>query len=76
MLQDYAPEPLPVHFLYPHSRFRSPTIRAFADLCVKRLAGCDQLTDEIAHRRFAPYASFLSVIITRTGPGPGTWILR
>jgi DNA-binding transcriptional LysR family regulator len=37
VLEDFEPGPLPVHFLYPHSRIRSPTVRAFADLCVKKL---------------------------------------
>jgi DNA-binding transcriptional LysR family regulator len=37
VLEDFEPEPLPVQFLYPHSRILSPTVRAFADLCVKKL---------------------------------------
>jgi len=37
VLEDFGPGPLLVHFLYPHSRIRSPTVRAFADLCVKKL---------------------------------------
>jgi DNA-binding transcriptional LysR family regulator len=37
VLEDFEPEPLPVQFLYPHSRILSPTVRAFADLCAKRL---------------------------------------
>lgn len=37
VLEEFEPEPLPVHFLYPHSRVLSPTVRAFADLCVARL---------------------------------------
>ncbi len=37
VLEDFEPEPLPVQFLYPHSRILSPTVRAFADLCAKKL---------------------------------------
>lgn len=37
VLEDFEPEPLPVQFLYPHSRILSPTVRAFADLCMKKL---------------------------------------
>jgi len=37
VLEEFEPEPLPVTFLYPQSRMLSPTVRAFADLCVKRL---------------------------------------
>lgn len=37
VLEDFETEPVPVQFLYPHSRALSPTVRAFADLCVKRL---------------------------------------
>jgi DNA-binding transcriptional LysR family regulator len=37
VLEDFEATPLPVHFLYPHSRMLSPTVRAFADLCVRRL---------------------------------------
>jgi DNA-binding transcriptional LysR family regulator len=37
LLEDFETEPLPVHFVYPHSRILSPTVRAFADLCAKRL---------------------------------------
>jgi len=36
VLEDFEPEPLPVHLVYPHSRAVSPTVRAFADLCVKK----------------------------------------
>ncbi len=39
VLEEFESEPLPVHFLYPHSRMLSPTVRAFADLCVKKLRG-------------------------------------
>jgi DNA-binding transcriptional LysR family regulator len=37
VLEDFEPEPLPVHLLYPHSRSVSPTVRAFADLCAEKL---------------------------------------
>jgi DNA-binding transcriptional LysR family regulator len=37
VLEQFETEPLPVHFLYPHSRILSPTVRAFADLCVPKL---------------------------------------
>jgi DNA-binding transcriptional LysR family regulator len=37
LLEDFEPEPQPVHLLYPYSRHRSPTVRAFADLCAERL---------------------------------------
>jgi len=37
VLEEFETEPLPVQFLYPHSRIRSPTVRALADLCVKEL---------------------------------------
>lgn len=39
VLEDFAGEPLPVSFVYPHSRLLSPTVRGFADLCVKKLRG-------------------------------------
>lgn len=39
VLEDFEGEPLPVNFVYPHSRLLSPTVRAFADLCVKKLRG-------------------------------------
>ncbi len=37
VLEEFETDPLPVHFLYPHSRILSPTVRAFADLCVAKL---------------------------------------
>ena len=37
VLEDFEIEPLPVQFLYPRSRILSATVRAFADLCVKKL---------------------------------------
>jgi len=37
VLEDFESAPLPVHFLYPQSRLLSPTVRAFADLCTKKL---------------------------------------
>jgi DNA-binding transcriptional LysR family regulator len=37
VLEDFETGPLPVQFLYPHSRILSPTVRAFADLCVTKL---------------------------------------
>ena len=37
VLEDFETEPLPAQFLYPHSRLLSPTVRAFADACVKKL---------------------------------------
>jgi DNA-binding transcriptional LysR family regulator len=37
LLEEFEPAPLPVHFLYPQSRLLSPTVRAFADLCAKKL---------------------------------------
>ena len=39
VLEDFEGEPLPVSFVYPQSRQLSPTVRAFADLCVKKLRG-------------------------------------
>lgn len=39
VLEDCEAEPLPVNFLYPQSRQLSPTVRAFADLCVNKLRG-------------------------------------
>jgi DNA-binding transcriptional LysR family regulator len=39
VLEDFEGEPLPVSFAYPQSRQLSPTVRAFADLCVKKLRG-------------------------------------
>jgi DNA-binding transcriptional LysR family regulator len=39
LLEEFEPEPLPVSFLYPQSRQLSPTVRAFADLCVRKLRG-------------------------------------
>jgi len=37
VLEDFEIEPRPVQFLYPRSRILSATVRAFADLCVKKL---------------------------------------
>src|SRR5688572_4274416 len=37
VLEEFETDPLPVHFLYPYSRILSPTVRAFADLCVAKL---------------------------------------
>jgi DNA-binding transcriptional LysR family regulator len=37
VLEDFEPEPLPVHVAYPHSRLLSASVRAFVDLCVRRL---------------------------------------
>jgi DNA-binding transcriptional LysR family regulator len=37
VLEEFETEPLPVNFVYPHSRALSSTVRAFADLCVKKL---------------------------------------
>ena len=37
VLEDFEGEPLPVNFIYPQSRMLSPTVRAFADLCAKKL---------------------------------------
>ena len=39
VLEDFEGEPMPVNFLYPQSRLLSPNVRAFADLCVKKLRG-------------------------------------
>jgi DNA-binding transcriptional LysR family regulator len=39
VLEDFEAEPIPVNFLYPQSRQLSPAVRAFADLCVKKLRG-------------------------------------
>ena len=39
VLEDFEVEPLPVSFLYPQSRLLSPTVRAFADLCARKLRG-------------------------------------
>ena len=37
VLEAFEVAPLPVHLLYPHSRIRSPTVRAFAELCMTTL---------------------------------------
>jgi len=37
VLEEFESAPLPVQFLYPQSRMLSPTVRAFADLCSKKL---------------------------------------
>jgi DNA-binding transcriptional LysR family regulator len=37
VLEEFEAEPLPVSFLYPQSRQLSPTVRAFADLCARKL---------------------------------------
>lgn len=37
VLEDFQVEPVPVTFIYPSARQRSPTVRAFADLCSARL---------------------------------------
>jgi DNA-binding transcriptional LysR family regulator len=37
VLEEFETVPLPVQFLYPHSRILAPAVRAFADLCVKKL---------------------------------------
>ncbi len=37
VLEDFEIEPIPVQFVYPRSRILSATVRAFADLCVKKL---------------------------------------
>ncbi|HVL54981.1 MAG TPA: LysR family transcriptional regulator [Burkholderiaceae bacterium] len=37
VLEDAEPEPLPVHFVYPHARFRSAAMRAFSDACTAAL---------------------------------------
>ena len=37
VLEDFEKEPEPVHFVYPHSRMLSPTVRTFADQCIDRL---------------------------------------
>jgi DNA-binding transcriptional LysR family regulator len=39
VLGDLDGERMPVSFLYPQSRVLSPTVRAFADLCVTKLRG-------------------------------------
>src|SRR5262245_15042451 len=39
VLEDIEIEPQPVNLLYPQSRLLSPTVRAFADLCTKKLRG-------------------------------------
>jgi DNA-binding transcriptional LysR family regulator len=39
VLGDFDGERMPVSFLYPQSRVLSPTVRAFADLCVTKLRG-------------------------------------
>jgi hypothetical protein len=36
-LEEFETGPPPIQFLYPHSRILSPTVRAFADLCVRKL---------------------------------------
>jgi DNA-binding transcriptional LysR family regulator len=37
VLEDFEIEPLPVQFVYPHSRILSATVSAFAELCSKKL---------------------------------------
>jgi DNA-binding transcriptional LysR family regulator len=37
VLENFETEPLPIQFVYPHTRILSPAVRAFADLCAKRL---------------------------------------
>ena len=37
VLEDFETASLPVNLVYPHARVVSPTLRAFADLCVSRL---------------------------------------
>lgn len=37
VLEDFEIEPLPVQFVYPHSRILSATVSAFAELCVEKL---------------------------------------
>jgi DNA-binding transcriptional LysR family regulator len=37
VLEDFEIEPLPVQFVYPHSRISSATVSAFAKLCVEKL---------------------------------------
>lgn len=37
VLEDFEIEPLPIQFVYPRSRILSATVRAFAELCVKKL---------------------------------------
>lgn len=37
VLEDFEIEPLPVQFVYPHSRILSATVSAFAELCTKKL---------------------------------------
>lgn len=37
VLEDFESESLPIQLVYPHSRVMSPTVRAFVDLCVKKL---------------------------------------
>ena len=37
ILEDFEVEPLPVTFLHPQSRMPSPTVRAFAELCARKL---------------------------------------
>jgi DNA-binding transcriptional LysR family regulator len=42
VLEDYEIEPLPVRFVYPHSRILSATIAALAELCAKKLRNVDE----------------------------------
>jgi DNA-binding transcriptional LysR family regulator len=37
VLEEYEPEPLPVHVVYPHSRALSANVRSFVDTCVATL---------------------------------------
>lgn len=37
VLEDYEPEPVPIHLVYPHSRLQSAKVRVFVDACVERL---------------------------------------
>ena len=37
VLERFETEPVPIQFVYPHTRSLSPAVRAFADLCAQRL---------------------------------------
>lgn len=37
LLEEFEPEPLPVHVIYPHSRLLSPKVRVFVEQCVETL---------------------------------------
>jgi DNA-binding transcriptional LysR family regulator len=43
VLEDYEPEPLPVHLVLPSSRHMPPRLRAFVDFAAAQFAALDVL---------------------------------